>query len=270
MVTALAVLCVRNESIHIRRCLRDLCMDGIDVVLLDNDSTDDTVAKARAFLGHGLLAIERLPWRGVFALADQLAAKERIARSYDHDWLVHVDADEWLCPVGPSPSLLDGIAQADAAGYNCVNFNEFVFVPLRGESFETEEYASLMKTYYFFEPYHPRLMRAWRRSSGLSNLAGSGHFLTGGEIRCSPRDFALRHYVMLSEAHGRELYRQRPFASEELRIGMHENRLLIPDAELGLVDAPALRRLAYPNARDFDTAHPVTKHFWEWNALSAR
>lgn len=264
MVTALALVCVRNESLHIRRCLGDLCRDGIDVVLLDNDSTDDTVAQARAFLGRGLLAIERLPWRGVFSLRDQLEAKQRIARAYGHDWLLHVDADEWLCATGSSASLLEGIAQADAAGYNCINFNEFVFVPLRGQNFETAEYAQLMTTYYFFEPYRPRLMRAWKRSSGLSNLAGSGHFLEGGEVRCWPHDFALRHYMMLSEEHGRRLYRERAFAGEELRIGMHTNRLLIPQAELGLDDAPPLRRLAHPSSRDFDTRFPVGKHFWEW------
>ena len=196
-------------------------------------------------------------------------AKERIARAYQHDWVLHVNADEWLCPTGASTSLLDGIAQAEAAGYNCINFNEFVFVPLRGQDFATEDYAALLTTYYFFQPYHPRLMRAWQRSSRLSNVAGSGHFLQGGEVRCSPTDFALRHYLMLSEAHGRSLYRERVFANDSFPGRHARNRLLIPDARLDLVDFAALRRLPRWSSRDFDTRFPVMQHFWEWDAARA-
>ena len=72
MTTAVAVVAARNESVHIRRCLRDLIAEGIDVILLDHDSTDDTVAKAKEFLGKGLLSIERFPWAGVYPLAELL------------------------------------------------------------------------------------------------------------------------------------------------------------------------------------------------------
>src|SRR5579863_1730355 len=129
MTTAVAIVTVRNESIHIRRCLRDLIHDGIDVILIDHDSTDDTAAKAREFLGKGLLAVERLPWMGVYSLPDILAAKRSLIQSVGHDWVIHADADEWLSAPEEDMRLIDGIAAADGAGFNCINFNEFVFIP---------------------------------------------------------------------------------------------------------------------------------------------
>lgn len=263
MTSVLAIVCVRNESLHIRRCLRDLCGAGIEVVLIDNDSTDDTLEAARPFLGRGLRAIERLPWRGVFSLSEQLALKASIAAGAPHDWIVHADADEWLTPPPGSGTLREAIAGADAAGYTCINFHEFAFVPLPGEDFTADEYAAHMRTYYFFEPFYPRLMRAWRRDAGLHYGDAGGHVLAGNP-RMFPVDFALRHYVMLSEAQGRVKYLGRRFAAEELAKGWHSNRTRISAENLWVADRPELRRLADPSSRTFDTSAPLRSHFWEW------
>jgi glycosyltransferase involved in cell wall biosynthesis len=263
VTSALAIVCVRNESLHIQRCLRDLCGDGIEVVLIDNDSTDDTLDLARPFLGRGLRAIERLPWRGAFSLTEQLALKTSIAAGAPDDWIVHADADEWLNPPAGGGTLREAIAGADAAGYTCINFHEFAFVPLPGEDFTAQEYAASMGRYYFFEPSYPRLMRAWRRDAGLHYGNAGGHLLSGNP-RVFPVDFVLRHYMMLSEAHGRVKYLGRRFAAEDLAKGWHCNRATISAENLRVGDRPELRRLPEPSSRAFDTSAPVRSHFWEW------
>ena len=75
---AAAVICARNEEVHIERVIEDTVAEGLDVVLIDNDSTDATVALARQFLGRGLLRIERLPWKGFLSWEGVLEAKRRV------------------------------------------------------------------------------------------------------------------------------------------------------------------------------------------------
>ena len=50
-----------NESDIIAHTLEDLTEQGVDVYVVDNWSTDDTVARAQAFTGRGLIGVERFP-----------------------------------------------------------------------------------------------------------------------------------------------------------------------------------------------------------------
>jgi glycosyltransferase involved in cell wall biosynthesis len=42
-----AILCVRNEQVYITSALEAFLADGIDVILIDHDSTDDTRSLAQ-------------------------------------------------------------------------------------------------------------------------------------------------------------------------------------------------------------------------------
>ncbi|MGB7762007.1 MAG: hypothetical protein WBL61_19405 [Bryobacteraceae bacterium] len=266
MTTAVAVVAARNESVHIRRCLRDFIAEGIDVILLDHESTDDTVAKAKEFLGKGLLSIERFPWTGVYPLADLLKAKHAIMQSVPHDWVMHADADEWSCAPAEGMRLIDGIAAADRAGFNCINFNEFVFIPVDGQSHCHEDYSSELLSYYFFRPVPtPRLVRAWKRESGLGNLGSGGHTLTGGEVRLCDETFILRHYIALGSDHARAKYLTRPYSKEALAIGWHFNRVNLKPEALEIRPCDRMQCLPYKTSKAFRTDLPVEKHFWQWD-----
>ena len=264
MVSALAIVCARNEAVHMRRCLTDLIGAGLEVRLIDNGSTDGTREIAERFLGCGLLAIDDLPWTGSFSLTDQLSAKRRIVEAVPHDWIVHADADEWLMSPVEGQSLSEGLSVADAAGATYVNFHELVFTPLPGENFWFEDYAQRMLTYYFFQPYYPRLNRAWRRLGDFTAAASGGHILEGEGLQRHSVDFLLRHYIVLSEAHACAKYVGRRFSDEDRAKGWHGNRLAISPEDLKLKPIPELRRLAHADARDFDLSRPITSHFWQW------
>ncbi len=257
-----AVIGTRNEELHIRRCLDRWIGAGCDVVLIDNDSHDRTVPIARHYLGRGLLGIERLPWRGCFSMKDLLVLKNRIMRELDHDWVIHADPDEWHCAPWPGMSLVDAIQRVDAAGFDCINFHEAVFVPWAHEDFTTVDYTRAMTTYYFFQPRYPHLVRAWRRDLDTDNLATGGHLLGSGTIY--PIDFILRHYIALSVEHACAKYVGRPFDPSELAIGWHVNRARIQRAGLTLRPSPLLRRLQQWDSVDFDWSAPATRHFWDW------
>jgi glycosyltransferase involved in cell wall biosynthesis len=259
-----AIVGVRNEQLHIKRCLEAFVRDGIDVILIDNDSEDRTIDIARDYLGRGLLSIRRQPWRGTFELSEQLALKKAIIDEIDHDWIIHADADEWLCPPPPETSLVTAIRRVDAAGFNCINFDEMVFVPATGEDFTHDDYVREMTTYYFFEPSSPRLMRAWRRDLNADGTDSGGHVIRAANLRLYPTNFLLRHYIVLSSAHAVAKYVARQYAAADLAKGWHRKRLAIAPAELCLTTSPYLKRLARWDSLDFDRSTPAPAHFWQW------
>jgi glycosyltransferase involved in cell wall biosynthesis len=267
--TIAAVVCARNEELHIQRCINDFVRDGVEVILIDHDSDDATRKIAEAFVGHGLLSIERLPWVGRFALEEQLAMKNEIIGRLPHDWVVHADADEWLRPPVGFRSFSEAIREVDSAGFNCVNFSEFVFVPRAHENFVGRNYTKEMLTYYFFEPARPRLMRVWRRDLHATNLSAGGHVLSSaGELRLFPKDFILRHYIVLSHSHAVAKFVSRPYCEAETSRGWHANRLGLRSADLVLKPSTYLRRLPRWNDSDFDFSTPASEHFWHWPELA--
>jgi hypothetical protein len=246
-----------------RYTLADLIGEGLDVVLIDHDSTDRTVAIARTFTGRGLLDIERLPWTGRFSLTEQLEAKWRVIERLAHDWIVHVDADEWLSAPAAGQTLLEGLQAADAAGYNCVNFNEFVFVPRHGDDLSGTDYRRRVTRYYLYQPYYPCLLRAWKNRAGLDNRACGGHLLSS-HARRFPQDFPMRHYIFLSEAGAASKYLARAFDEREIAHGWHGDKVRATRETLRFPDDARMHILPDWTSKEFDLSHPLREHFWEW------
>src|SRR5664279_1400807 len=98
MITACAIMAVYNETDIIREAVSKLIDHGIDVYLIDNASTDNTVDMVQDLVGRGVIDIEIARFmeneREVFDLKGQLKLKEQIYSRLDYDWFLHVDADE--------------------------------------------------------------------------------------------------------------------------------------------------------------------------------
>src|SRR5262245_41210084 len=98
----IAIITAFNEADIISPVLGHLVENGIEVYLIDNHSTDDTVAQARPWLGRGLLDIESFPPSctvetsayEVFDWTAILHRKEELAQTLCADWFIHHDADE--------------------------------------------------------------------------------------------------------------------------------------------------------------------------------
>ncbi len=261
---AAAVVAVRNAEVHIARCISDLVADGLDVVLIDNDSTDGTATLAKRYLGHGLVAIERVPWTGTFSITTLLEAKKALVAKLPHDWVLHVDDDEWLRPPWPGFQLIDALARVEAAGFNCINFEEMTFVAWPEEDYVRSDYAKHMTTYYFFEPSKPRLMRAWRRSLGVDSVATGGHLLTHPKLNLFPENFVLRHYLGLSPEYVFRKYQQRTFDPAELARGWHIQRIGITRDMCNLRPSPHVKVLSNWSSDVFDRSSPARVHYWRW------
>lgn len=262
-VTCCAVLAVRNEEYHVRRVLSDCAQQGIDVVLIDHDSTDGTRRVCEEFFGRCLVGVKRLPWLGAFDLTAQLAAKRSVISGLPHQWVIHADADELLQSPLEGESLREGITRAHHGGYDAINFEEFVFLPPPGLEPDPLRCADRFLDYYFYAPRANRLMRAWRRDRGLTNAGSGGHTLEG-DVKLFPENFVLRHYIVQSESHAREKYCGRNFSRQDVAKGWHARRLAISPERLRLPPQDLLMRLDHPHSKRFDRSSPRTTHYWDW------
>lgn len=245
----IALLATYNEERFIRSCLEHLLGQGVYVYLIDNCSTDRTLRIAREYLGRGLIGIETFPRSsGVYRWQAILKRKDELARTLEADWFMHVDADEIHLPPRADQTLAEAFAEVEEAGYNAVDFQEFVFVPTREyPDHDHPDYRRTMRWYYPFNPSSsPRLMRAWQRQKELVGLGKrGGHKLDFPGMRLYPLKFLMKHYLFLSTRHILHKYGNRNFEKAEIERGWHgwrarlkAERILLPSQDELKTDTP--------------------------------
>ena len=262
---ALALVAAYNEARFIGGCLAHLRDQGVDAYLLDNESTDDTVAIARTFLGSGLRAIERVPRDGSFQWHRILRRKEELALALDADWFIHVDPDEIHLPPPRYPTLADALTAADAAGCNAIELDELTFVPTReAPDHDHPDFRRTMRWYYPFASGPHHLVRGWKRRPERVDLATSGgHNATFSERRIWPERFLLCHYLFLSAEHAARKYIGKRFDPEELAVRRwHGWRARLTHDAIRLPPAARLRYTATTD--DLDPSTPLAHHCFEW------
>jgi glycosyltransferase involved in cell wall biosynthesis len=259
-VQIVAILQTFNEQRFIGGCLDHLAEQGISAYLVDNESTDDTVAIAESRLGRNLVGIETLPRDGNYSQRKQLTRKEELAQSLDADWFIHVDADERRVATQPGQTLARAIAEFDEAGFNAVNFLEFTFVPTReAPDHDHPDYEQTMRFYYPFLPKFPARLNAWKRQDGPVALSPSGgHVVQFPGRRMAPGSLYSRHYLFLNAAHVARKFGPGRYAPEEVAMGWHDWRARLDPARIELPSERDLRRYEADNL--LDPSDPRKEH----------
>jgi len=256
-----ALLATFNEERFITTCLENLIRQGVEVYLCDNESTDRTVVIARRYLDHGLIGIETLPRMGVYSWRPILEHKEKLARTLDADWFMHVDADEIHLPARSDQTILEALAEVDAKGYNAVNFFEFTFVPTQeSPDHDHPDFQRTMRWYYPFLPVFPHALRIWRRQPSQVELAWSGgHQVRFPGLRMYPESFRMRHYLFLGVPHAIRKYVNKRFDPTELEVGWHGWRSRLKPFMIKLPRQAELR--TYTSDDELDASNPRTRHY---------
>jgi glycosyltransferase involved in cell wall biosynthesis len=227
----LAIVPVYNEEDIIARTLQDIISQGLEVWVIDNWSTDCTFEHARAFLGRGVVGLERFPrtapartydLRALMARVEDLAREQAWA-----SWVVLHDADERRRSPWRDVSLRDALWHAECCGYSCVDHVTLNFWPV-DDDFDLDA-RDLEAHFEYFEfsrhPGHFHQRRAWKRTSELVKLVPSaGHDVTFAGRRVYPYKFLLKHYPIRSRAHGeRKVLRERAtrWNLRERALGWH-------------------------------------------------
>lgn len=260
-----ALIAARNERAYLQTLLPLLAAQDIDVAILDHGSSDGSASLYEEFRGQPVIRVEHLPDTGVFSLSAQLQAKQQLAESLPHSWLVHHDADEWLHHRIGVGTLRDCIESAAEEGANAVNFEEFVFLP-HPEQTNTDNPIANNLHYYYFLKESNRLNRAFHRSLNGSNGISGGHRISSPDLKMASITHVLRHYIARSQEHIVEKYGTRRFCPEELAAGWHRKRQGIPADNLRIpLHSPNLRQLPHHQHPELNRSHPVNEHYWWWS-----
>lgn len=262
-----AMLQVYNERRFLAGCIEHLHEQGVGVYVIDNQSTDDTLAIAERYLGRGVIGIETLRRDGVFALRAQCRRQEELASTLDADWLIHHDADEVRVSPRRGQTLAEAITEVDEAGFNAVNFLEFTFVPTREyPDHDHPAFRSTMRWYYPFLPRFPHRCNAWKMQDSPVDLATeAGHVVRFPGLRMAPMSLFMRHYLCLSRAHAVEKFVARRFAADELGEGWFGWRDRIAEDDLEFPSVTDLRFFAGDHL--LDPTGPRTHHVFDAAAL---
>ncbi|HEY1478799.1 MAG TPA: glycosyltransferase family 2 protein [Gaiellales bacterium] len=232
--SALAIMPAFNEADVIHHAIGALVAEGVDVYLIDHESTDGTVAAASPWLGRGLVTIESFPgdsgyaernhtemvWRDILARVGEVSG-ERAA-----DWYLFVNADEFREAPFTGMTLRDGLREADELGYSAVNFELADFRPTPEDAFVPGQDVRLALGHY--EPpgsYDELQVKAWKaQPTPVDIVTHGGHDVLFAGKRVFPVPFILRHYPIRSAEHGRRKVlaeRLARFAAEERADGWH-------------------------------------------------
>ena len=206
-----AIIAAYNEGDIISAVIGHLVKNGIDVYLMDNHSTDDTVDQAKPWLGRGLMQIESFPsdapsdspLRGRFDWTAILSRKQELAREIRADWFIHHDADEIREGPWPGVNLKDAIQWVDTLEYNCIDFRTFNFPPVDNGFTQGNDPRTYFNLSEPVEEFDKLQLKCWKATGTPVSLCYSGgHDAEFPGRRIFPIPFLLRHYPIRSQTHG--------------------------------------------------------------------
>jgi glycosyltransferase involved in cell wall biosynthesis/tetratricopeptide (TPR) repeat protein/SAM-dependent methyltransferase len=228
-----AIIAAYNEGDVIYHVIGDLIANGVNVYLIDNNSTDNTVAEASRWLGKGLLHIERFPQDSgyperdgrEYVWRDLLRRKEELAGQLGADWYIHHDADEFRESPWPGMTLAEAIRYVDSLGFTAITFEVLTFRPTDDGFVPGTDVREHLTHYEAGEIHDALQVKAWKNLGQPVQLARmAGHVVEFPGRRICPVPFLLRHYPIRGETHGqRKVFVERVprFAPEERAMGWH-------------------------------------------------
>ena len=252
-----ALLATYNEERFVGDCIEHLSHHGVETYLIDNESTDATVAVAERF---DLAGCETAPRTGVYAWRPLLERKEALAATLDADWFMHLDADEIRLSPRAGVTLAEAISEVDTLGYNAVNFQELTFVPTsEAPDHDHPRFQQTMRHYYAYSPGRPDRLNAWKRQDTPVELAASGgHQVSFPGLNAYSQAFPMRHYLYLSAAHAVSKYVERVYDPGEVESGWHRRRAALRAEDVTLLPQADLRETHSDD--DLDASDPWSVH----------
>jgi len=257
-----ALIAAFNEGDIISSVIGHLIENAIDVYLIDNHSTDDTVEEARRWLGRGLLKIESFPENsisvgeaaGSFDWTAILRRKEELAQQLCVDWFIHHDADEVRESPLPGLNLKEAIRWVDSLGYNCIDFRLFNFSPTDDGFRQGDDPCDYFSFYEEPAEFDKVQVKCWKRGeTPVSLVPSGGHDVAFEGRRIFPIPFILRHYPIRGQAHGVKkvfLERKPRLVEREHSQGWHiQYDSAVNDSHNFLKNPAKLRRFDLERAR---------------------
>jgi hypothetical protein len=229
--SVVAIIAAYNEADIIGPVVAALIEQGVDVYLLDDGSTDGTIAAVEPFVGKGVRGIERRAPASAsngapppFEWERLLRRKMQLATELEASWFIHHDADEFRESPWAHLSLRDAIQQVDALGFNAVDFASLDFWPTGDVFCAGADVREAFTRYGEQMPYDRVQIRCWKKTAAIDLASSGGHDAQFPGRNVFPVRFILRHYPIRGQQQGeRKIFQERRnrFLEEERARGWH-------------------------------------------------
>jgi len=262
----IGILPVYNEADVIEQVLRYHIEQGLQLIVVDNGSTDGSYEVIKNYVGRGVISVQRIITDRV-RFQFLLTTLSAIAAIHAPDWLVLIGADEFLETRNSAKgeTLIEGLIEEEKKGYEVVQFDTFEFWPTRLDNPTENDVRRRMKYYTWTSAWNFRAYR-WSEMSRFHE-----HYPTpapGRILKISPNIFVLRHYRFRSFDHGmRKTFQERlpRFASKSEKWVHYDNCL--PNEDFFVRDPNELNRYVedgrWIRSRKFDPMFGT--YDWEKN-----
>jgi len=187
------MLPVYNEEDIVEEVIDHLISQGLDLVVLDNGSTDNSYKICEKFAKKNLITLKEYKTKSFdFPLILRILYDMALAKN--PDWLIRSDQDEFLESGKNNLTLKDAIIQEDSRGYNIIQFDCFEFFMSDNDNMSSKSVKEKFPNYSW---QHDFVYRAWKHIPGTRVEDGAGHypiFPEGYRYKIAPQKFVLRHY----------------------------------------------------------------------------
>jgi len=197
----IGIIPVYNDEDILKEIIDYYISQGLELVILDNGSTDNSYKICEKFVGLGVKKLIKFKTDNYISKWDSiLRALYDIAIEQNPDWIIKIDSDEFLESGQVGVSLKEGIEQVASQGYNYIQFDRFDFFMTDNDNKNAESVRQKLQYYSCQGDY---LYRAWKYYPGvmIESFAFVHFPILPDDVRYKiyPKKFVMRHYQFTSE-----------------------------------------------------------------------
>ena len=186
-----------NAEETIGKCIENAKEQGLDVVVIDNGCTDNTIEIAKK-LGASIFEHKT----EIFSVYEMIAWTIPQIRKVDCDWYVHKDTDE-IFETYDGKKVIEVVNKADSLGYNCMRFDMYEFWPTVDDDLTIKDFTKRIQYYSYYNSHYLKMVK------NSSEIHLSNPHKASGECRESPQRLVMRHYKFINLEQGRRKVRER-------------------------------------------------------------
>jgi len=220
----IGMLPTKNDEDIIQEVVEYLLSQNIELVILDNGSTDNTYKICEKYQNRGILKLKQYKTESYIQHWDLLLRMlYDMALVHSPDWVIRSDSDEFLESGIKNKTLKQSIEDADKDGYNLIQFDRFDFFMTNDDN---EDAKSVREKMPYYSCHGDCLYRAWKVSPGIRIGTAGGHwpiFPEDLKYKILPRKFVMRHYTFRSkeQAYKKMEDRKRGTTFEQNKAGVN-------------------------------------------------
>ncbi|WP_457640687.1 glycosyltransferase [Persephonella sp.] len=204
----LAFVPVYNEEDVIESTLAYLCEHNIDVLVIDNWSSDSSVKVVKDLQKkYKNIFFKRFPkrrsryylWKDILRYIEKIALREN-----QYDWFIKNDADEMFLSPWEGIDLFSSIQIVDAFGYDAIDATVVNYQYLENKTLRKFDVVNLDKKFFSFGllPGYFQQINMWKRNASLV-LADTGGHKAVKQGWIFPLKFLKLHYPLRSVEHAK-------------------------------------------------------------------